>query len=112
MFLFTKRTKKVIKWFWGVFAVLVILSMVFTYSGFTMLARTTPSTTQDIPPEVLAELEAQQQATNTPEVQALLEQVQVNASGTVEVTEPTIERTAEPEPTPVTPPVPPLQFEL
>jgi len=108
MFLFHKRTKKVIKWFWGVFAILVAFSMIFTYSGFTMLARTSPSTTQEIPPEVLAELQAQQNASTTPETEALLEQV--NASGSVQVTPPVIERTEVD--TPPEPVAPTLEFDL
>ncbi len=32
-FLFHKRTKKALKWFWGVAAILIILSMVLFFSG-------------------------------------------------------------------------------
>ncbi len=32
-FLFEERTKKAIKWIWAVVALLIILSMVFAYSG-------------------------------------------------------------------------------
>jgi hypothetical protein len=32
-FLFHERTKKAIKWIWAVIALLIILSMVFAYSG-------------------------------------------------------------------------------
>ena len=32
-FLYDKRTKKAIKWIWGVVALLIILSMIFAYSG-------------------------------------------------------------------------------
>ncbi len=32
-FLFHKKTKTAIKWIWGVFAVIIIISMVFAYSG-------------------------------------------------------------------------------
>jgi len=109
MFLFTKRTKKVIKWFWGVFAVLVILSMVFTYSGFTMLAGTGAPRTNEIPPEVLAELQAQQEAaSSTPSEIVLTEEGATGTEPAVQFNTPVIERTSEPE----TPPVPPLQFEL
>jgi hypothetical protein len=31
--LFSKRTKGIIKWVWGFIAILIIASMVFTYSG-------------------------------------------------------------------------------
>lgn len=32
-FLFKKKTKTVIKWVWGFFAVLIALSMLLAYSG-------------------------------------------------------------------------------
>lgn len=32
-FLYDKRTKNAIKWIWAVIAVLIILSMIFAYSG-------------------------------------------------------------------------------
>jgi hypothetical protein len=32
-FLFSKRAKKAIGWVWGFLAVLIILSMIFAYSG-------------------------------------------------------------------------------
>lgn len=32
-FLFHEKTKKAIKWIWGGFALLIILSMIFAYSG-------------------------------------------------------------------------------
>jgi hypothetical protein len=32
-FLYDKRTKKAIKWIWAVVALLIILSMIFAYSG-------------------------------------------------------------------------------
>ena len=32
-FLFDKRTQKAVKWIWIVIAALIILSMVFVYSG-------------------------------------------------------------------------------
>ena len=122
MFLFTKKTKNVVKWFWIVFASLIIVSMVVAYSGFAMLASVshTPQP-HEIPPEVLAQLEEQRNGTTSPEVQALIEQLQ--ASGTVDVATPTIEREggeppisapeALPEPTETEqPPVPQLQFDL
>jgi len=34
-FLFSKRSKKAIKWIWGFFAILIIISMIFAYSGGT-----------------------------------------------------------------------------
>ncbi len=33
--LFHKRTKKVVKYVWIVFSIIIILSMVVVYSGFT-----------------------------------------------------------------------------
>ncbi len=32
-FLYHKHTKSVVKWVWGVIAVVIILSMILTYSG-------------------------------------------------------------------------------
>ncbi len=32
-FLFDQRTKKAIKWVWAVLAILIVISMVFAYSG-------------------------------------------------------------------------------
>jgi len=32
-FLYDKRTKKAIKWVWVTFAIIIILSMIFAYSG-------------------------------------------------------------------------------
>jgi hypothetical protein len=32
-FLFHKNTKNTIKWIWGVMALLIIISMIFAYSG-------------------------------------------------------------------------------
>ena len=31
--LFSKKTKTAMKWIWGVIAILIILSMIFAYSG-------------------------------------------------------------------------------
>ena len=55
--LFHKRTKKIIKYVWGFFSVLIALSMIIAYSGFARLART--KKTVEIPPEVQAQLDAQ-----------------------------------------------------
>ncbi|MBP9760479.1 MAG: hypothetical protein KBD24_03915 [Candidatus Pacebacteria bacterium] len=116
MFLFTKKGKKVVKWVWGVLATLVMVSMVLTYSGITMLARTQTTPAQDIPPDVLAQLEAQKNASTSPELRALLDKV--NASGTVQLGTGTVQRTGENVPVPPTtpttppPPVPQLDFSL
>ena len=97
MFLFTKRTKNVVKWFWIFFASIIILTMIFAYSGFASLAGTAQPVAQNtIPPEVLADLEAQQNGSTSPEIQALIDKI--NASGTVQFATPTIER--EPGDTP------------
>ena len=117
MFLYSKRSRKVIKWIWGVFAVLISLTMIVAFSGFTSLATlSSQPAVQDIPPEVLAELQAQQNGTGSPELRALLESL--NASGTVDVATPTIER-MQPEvevapsvPAEVAPRVPELNFSL
>jgi len=39
-FMFSKRGKGVIKWIWIVFAVLIILSMIFAYGGGVELVTT------------------------------------------------------------------------
>jgi hypothetical protein len=89
MLLFHKRTKKAIKYIWGFISVLIVLSMVIVYSGFTMLVNT-PDTTQtpsELPQEILD---------------------QMNAQG---VTSPEIPLTTTPGTTsaPNTPPTPPVQ---
>jgi len=38
-FLFHERTKKAIKWIWGVIAFLIVISMIFAYSGGAELFR-------------------------------------------------------------------------
>jgi len=50
--LFNKRTKKVIKYIWGGFSLLIILSMIFAYSGFSLLARTASRTATPPPASV------------------------------------------------------------
>ncbi|MBP9749362.1 MAG: hypothetical protein KBD21_01355 [Candidatus Pacebacteria bacterium] len=103
MFLFNSRTKKVIRWLWAVFAILIILSMIIAYSGFVTLATLPTSQSVDVPQEVLDQLAQQKNASNTPEIEALLKQL--SASGTVNIATPTIERT----PASSTPPEPPKQ---
>ncbi len=51
MFLYNKRTRKVIKYFWGFFAILIIISMVITYSGFSRIRnqQTAQQSTQKTP---------------------------------------------------------------
>ncbi len=104
MLLFHKRTKKVIKYVWGFISVLIVLSMVVTYSGFTMLART-PSTTEppvDIPQEALDMMKNKEQSSEiTPEMQAILDAAKKGTS-----TKPV------PPTAPVTPPVQKLDFSL
>jgi hypothetical protein len=51
MWLFSKRAKKVVKYLWGGISILIALSMIITYSGFTLLARTPapePAPTTDL----------------------------------------------------------------
>lgn len=120
MFLFSKRSRNIIKWIWGFFAVIISLTMVIAFSGFTSLATlNNQPQAQEIPPEVLAELEAQRNGTGSPEVRALLEEF--GATGTVSVATPTIDRsgaaaTGTPEEGSsepiVTPSVPELRFDL
>jgi len=114
MFLFSKRAKKVVKYAWGAFSLLIVLSMVITYSGFTMLAGTQPAA-QDVPPEVLAELEAQRAARGSSTVPAnVLEELQRQAGtgtepGTIKLAPAVVPPEAA---APVTPPPPPLNFSL
>jgi hypothetical protein len=98
MFLFSKKTRNVIKYAWAVFAVLIILSMVIAYSGFVSLA-TTPApqpTPIEIPDEALAELE--QQSTT---------EVLIDDATTTEAIAP-----ADTPAEPAAPPVPELDFSI
>lgn len=100
MYLFNRRTRNIIKIFWGILATLVILSMVITYSGFTMLARTQPSQPIEISPEDL-----QRPATTTIDL--------TSRSTTSAELQPLLEDGREPAPT--TPPAqeaPPLRLEI
>ncbi len=110
MFLFNSRTKKVIRWIWGVFATIIILSMVVVYSGFVSLARLPEQQPVDVPPEVLEQLSQQQNASTSPELQQLLEQLA--ASNTVDIATPTIERIPPEAPQAPKEPVPQLKFGL
>ncbi len=95
MFLFTKRAKRVVKYAWGGFSILIILSMVLTYSGFTRIGRTQDSA---ISQEVLDELNRQRTASTTPETQALLNAARATsttASSTIRLTPPTRATTTE-----------------
>jgi glucan phosphoethanolaminetransferase (alkaline phosphatase superfamily) len=38
MFLYTKRSRKIVRYLWIIFAILIIISMVVAYSGFTLIA--------------------------------------------------------------------------
>jgi len=111
MFLFDKRTKNIVKWFWAFFATIIIITMIVAYSGFAALP-SAQAPQQQIPPDILAELEAQRDSgTTSPAVDAIMEQL--SASGTVTTATPTIERTTNTTPAePDTPPVPELQFGL
>jgi hypothetical protein len=94
MLLFHRRTKKAIKYVWGFISILIVLSMVVTYSGFTQLSRSTPPVT---PPTT-----AQEPAT-TPEALS-----PVTASNTIELAP-----TPTTQEVPVkTPPPAPLKFSL
>ncbi len=113
MFLFNSRTKKIIRWIWGFFAILIILSMIVVYSGFVQLATTQDQQQAEIPDEVLEQLAQQRNASTSPELEELMRQL--SASGTVNIATPTIERTSTtPPPVTETPkePVPQLKFGL
>ncbi len=88
--LFHKRTKKVIKYLWGGFSIIIALSMVFAYSGFTLLSGTSSTT-------------------NTPPVEISNENVIRDATGSEPLT--TDADPTEDEPNlPPTPPPAPLDF--
>ena len=108
MYLFNKRTRNAIKVLWGILAALVILSMVITYSGFTMLARTQPSAPVELSAEDLQRpatttpLDVSTLSTTSPELQPLFESIRKDLASSS-------------EPTPVAPPepaAPPLRFDL
>jgi Na+/H+-dicarboxylate symporter len=107
MYLFNRRTRNIIKVFWGILATLVILSMIITYSGFTMLARTQPSQPMDVSPEDLQRpatttLDVSSLSTTSPELQPLFESIRRDVAST-----------SEPAPeTPPAPDAPPLRLGL
>lgn len=125
MFLFNKKTRNIIKYIWIVLTILIVLSMILVYSGFSSLART-PSASQqgtqqmDIPPEVQAQLQAQKEGQpvdlgTSPEKEAVLKAIEEgrlnidpSATGTQAQTPPT-DGTA---PTTPTPTAPPLKLEI
>jgi len=92
MFLFNKRTRNVIKYMWGGFATIIILTMILAYSGFTKLTGTSSQTQEpiEIPAEVRAQLQAQQAGENinlgtTLEEQQVLDAIndgRINLNGT------------------------------
>jgi hypothetical protein len=107
MYLFNKRTRNAIKVLWGILAALVIISMIITYSGFTMLART-PSTepvelsAEDLQRPATTTLDVSTLSTTSPELQPLLESIRKDLASSS-------------APTPVAPPepqAPPLRFDL
>jgi hypothetical protein len=105
MLLFHKRTKKAIKYIWGFISVLIVLSMVVTYSGFTMLARTPAPVPQELSPEDIDLLNSGQQGTS-PEVQELIDSA--TASNTLELAPANTQNTApavSPTPAPTAPPL-------
>jgi hypothetical protein len=89
MFLFNKRTRNIIKYLWGFFAILIVLSMVIAYSGFATLARTPADQESiEIPDDVRAQLELQKKGitndtgASTPEEQAILDAIN---EGTIDI---------------------------
>ena len=75
MYLFNKRTRNIIKVIWGFLAVLIMVTMVITYSGFTMLVGTQqPTEPIEVSPEDLlqpntstsSDVETETQTTSTP----------------------------------------------
>ena len=105
MFLFNKKTRNVVKWFWGVFATLIIISMVVTYSGFTMLPGPSGGDTSvELTPEQLAALREAAAAANQATTTSMGGTSTDMATGTEAVTTPT--------PVEDTPPVPELRFDI
>jgi hypothetical protein len=88
MFLYNKRTRNVIKVVWGVFAVLIILSMIVAYGGFASLAGTGAAQPEFAPIEF------------TEEELALLKATSSVTIATSTVSTSTIETTPPPAPTP------------
>ena len=125
MFLFNKRTRKIIKYMWAFFATVIALTMVVAYSGFTSLARLSSEDQQEpieIPAEVREQLRAQQLGEDidfdnigrTPEeieVLRAIEEGRINLDGTSTGTT-TIEREDDTPTEPTSPPVPELKFEI
>ena len=120
MFLFNKKTRNIIKYMWAVMAVLIVLSMIFAYSGFTSLTQTTANQQQiEIPPEVQAQLELQKNGSTTaggkvttPEEQAVLDAIN---EGRLDINPSTSTATATPQaqqPAPNTPPTETLKLEI
>jgi hypothetical protein len=111
MYLFNKRTRNIIKVIWGVLAVLIMVTMVITYSGFTMLAGTQqPTEPIEVSPEDLLQPNASSSidvgslSTTSPEIQELLESIRTDmeTEGETTVTPPPSE--------PPAPAVPELNF--
>lgn len=73
--LFNKKTRNVIKYIWGVFAVLIIFSMVTVYSGFTGLTQSQSSQPIELTQEELDALRTQQTG-NTPEEQHIIDAIE------------------------------------
>ncbi|HCC04919.1 TPA: hypothetical protein DEP58_01270 [Patescibacteria group bacterium] len=103
---------------WAVMAVLIVLSMIFAYSGFTSLTQTTANQQQiEIPPEVQAQLDMQKNGSttgkaSTPEEQAVLDAIN---EGRLDMNPSTSTATATPQaqqPAPNTPPTQTLKLEI
>lgn len=114
MYLFTKRTRNIIKGIWIVLAILVMVSMVITYSGFTMLARTESPQAIEVSPEDLAPTTASTSvdfgnlSTSSPEIQELLKSIEADVTAQDETRG---EPGAIPDSSaPSEPPVPALNF--
>lgn len=127
MFLFNKKTRNVIKYIWIVLTIIIVLSMVLTYSGFTSLART-PATTQEqqieVPPEIQAQLQAQKEGQpidintdNSPEKQQVLKAIEegrlnIDPGAVPPEGQPAPAVEGEPVPVENTPPAPALKLEI
>ncbi len=126
--LFQKRTKKAIKYVWGAFSLVIIASMVLTYSGVLYLTSSSapaPIPTQSaeeafnqLPPEEQARIRAQLQTTaNNQRPESGVPEGTVEDPALLEAIENELELTATPptddqEQVPEVPPAPPLNFSV
>ncbi len=84
MFLFDKKTRNVIKYIWGFFAIIIIFSMVFAFSGFGELPSAPPANqvgTIDLSPEDIAALRMGEEGVEMTEEEFAEMQAQMPGAG-------------------------------